>query len=130
MSTSTTRQKWGYGLAGFMSVAAIPSVLFPAPDGEPGPPLFILAIGSVLGVIGIVAVVLAWRGNARAARVAAGAVVLNTLTALPAFFVEGIPAGIRVLVGVGILLTILTVYLMFAPARPRSGGERAGLRGR
>ncbi|KRA32394.1 MULTISPECIES: hypothetical protein [unclassified Nocardioides] len=122
----TTRQKWGYGLAGLMSVAAIPSVLFPAPDGDPGPPLFILAIGTVLGVIGLVAVVLAWRGNARAARIAAGAVVLNTATGLPALFVEGIPAGIRIMVGVSILLTVLTVYLMFAPAHRSATVATAG----
>ena len=35
----------------------------PTPDGEEGPPLAILVIGSILGVVALVAAILAWRGN-------------------------------------------------------------------
>lgn len=122
----STRQKVGLVLAGLMSAANIPSALFPAPEGDAGPPIGVLVAGSVLGVIGLVAVIAAWRGNRVAARIAAGALIIVTLTGLPAFFVEGIPAPIRILVGVSVLWTVAAVYLMFS-APPRStafdGGE-------
>ncbi|MFI5623074.1 hypothetical protein ACIA03_06380 [Nocardioides sp. NPDC051685] len=122
----STRQKVGLVLAGLMSAGNISSVLFPTPDGEAGPPIGVLVAGSVLGIVGLAAVFVAWRGNRVAARIAAGALIIATLTGLPAFFVEGIPAGVRILVGVSVLWTVAAVYLMFA-ASPRStafeGGE-------
>lgn len=123
---STTRQKVGLVLAGLMSAANIPSVLFPAPEGDPGPPIGVLVAGSILGIVGLAAVIVAWHGNRVAARVAAGALIIATLTGLPAFFVEGIPAGVRILVGVSVLWTVAAVYLMFsAPRRSTAfdGGE-------
>lgn len=117
MSPTTTRQKVGLVLAGLLSVANIPSVFFSTPEGETGPPLAILVVGSILGVVGLVAVIIAWRsGNRAAIRVAAGALIINLLTSLPAFFVD-VPAGVKLLVGVSVLLTVLAVALMFSPSR-------------
>jgi hypothetical protein len=117
MNTTSKRQKVGFVLAGIYSAANIPSVLFPVPEGAEGPPIGILVIGSVLGVVGLVAVVVAWRtGNRAALRAAAGAIIVVTLTALPAFFVD-VPAGIKLLVGVSVLLTIAAVVLMYSPGR-------------
>ncbi len=119
MSTITTRQKIGLGLAGLMSAGSIPSVFFPTPDGETGPPMAILVLSSVIGVVGLVAVVVAWRTASRAAvRVVAGSLIINLLTSLPAFFVD-VPAGLKLLTGVGVLLTVLAVFLMFSPAPRR-----------
>lgn len=121
-----TRQKVGLVLAGLMSAGNIPSALFPAPDGDPGPPIGVLVAGSVLGVVGLVAVIAAWRGNQTAARIAAGAIIIVTLTGLPAFFVDGIPAIVRILVGVSVVWTVAAVYLMFAGPRRSpelDGGE-------
>lgn len=116
----STRQKVGLVLAGLMSAANIPSALFPAPEGDAGPPIGVLVAGSVLGLVGLVAVIAARRGNQVAARIAAGALIIVTLTGLPAFFVEGIPPIIRILVGVSVLWTVVAVYLMFAaPRRPQ-----------
>ncbi len=117
MSPTTTRQKVGLVLAGVLSVINIPSVFFPTPGGETGPPLAILFVGTVLGVIGLVAVVVAWRsGNRVAIRVAAGTLIINLLTSLPAFFVD-VPPAVKALVGLSILVTVLAVALMFAPSR-------------
>jgi hypothetical protein len=117
MNTTSKRQKVGLVLAGIYSAANIPSVLFPTPDDAEGPPIGILVIGSVLGVVGLVAVIVAWRtGNRAALRAAAGAIIVVTLTALPAFFVD-VPAGIKLLVGVSVLFTIAAVVLMFSPGR-------------
>ena len=112
--TPTTGQKVGLVLAGLLSAVSIPSVLAPTPDGAPGPPMIILVVSSILGAVGLVAVIIAWRtGNPAAVRVAAVALIINMLTGLPAFFVD-VPAGIKVLVGVSVLLTVLAVALMFS----------------
>lgn len=117
MSPTTTRQKVGLVLAGLLSAANIPSFFFPTTEGESGPPLPILVLGSILGVVGLVAVIIAWRsGNRAAVRVAAGTLIVNLLTSLPAFFVD-VPAVIKLVVGVSVLLTVLAVALMFSSSR-------------
>ena len=117
MNTTSKRQKVGLLLAGGYSALNILSVLFPTPDGQDGPPIGILIIDAVLGLAGLVAVIITWRtGNRAALRAAAGAIIIITLTALPAFFVD-VPAGIKLLVGVFVLLTISAVVLMFSPGR-------------
>jgi hypothetical protein len=116
-SPVSTRQKVGLVIAGLYSLTNVPSVFLPNGGGsgdQTGPPVSVLAVDSVLGLVGLVAVVLAWRSGSRAAlRVAAGAIILITLTALPAFFVD-VPAAVKLLVGVSVLLTILAVVLMFS----------------
>jgi hypothetical protein len=109
----SARQRVGLALAGLLSLTSIPSVLMPTPEGEVGPPYAVLLLSSVVGVIGIVAVVLAWRGNAAALRVAAGAVIIPTLTGLPAFFVD-VPLAVRLLVAVSLLLAVASVVLMLS----------------
>lgn len=113
----TTKQKVGLGIAGFYSLANIPSVLIPTPEGEVGPPLGILVVGTVLGVVGLVAAVLAWRGSSLGLRLTAGAIILATLTAVPAFFVD-VPTAIKALTGFAVLLTVTAVALMFSGRRP------------
>jgi hypothetical protein len=113
----TTKQKVGLAICGVSSAANIPSALFPAPEGETGPPLGILVIGSLLGVVGLVCTVLAWKGNRVALRVAAGAIIVTTLTGLPAFFVD-VPMAIKALVAFSVILTVVAVALMFSGRRP------------
>lgn len=115
-TSTTTKQKVGLVIAAVYALANIPSILIPTPDGEEGPPLAILAIDTVLGVIGLVAAIWAWRGSPVALRVAAGAIILITLTGLPAFFVD-VPMAIKALVGFSVVLTVLTVVLLFSTDR-------------
>lgn len=118
MNSPTTRQKVGLGIAAFLNLANVAGLALPTPDGEEGPPLFVLVLGAALGVIGLVAVYLAWRKDSRRAiRVVAGTLIINTLLSLPAFFVDGIPDGIRILVGVATIITIVSIVLMFSSAR-------------
>ena len=117
MSTATTgRQKAGLVLAALISAANIPSVFSPTPDGQEGPPFAVLLVGAILGVIGLVAAVLAWRGNRTALRVCAGSLIVNLLLTLPAFFVD-VPAWIKAAAAFFTLLTIAAVVLMFSTAR-------------
>jgi hypothetical protein len=116
MSATSTRQKIGLVLAGLINATNIPSAFSPTPDGDVGPPYAILLLASLLGVVGLVATVLAWRGNRAALRVAAGALVINVITSLPAFFVD-VPAFIKALVALSVVVTVATLVLMFSPAR-------------
>jgi hypothetical protein len=116
VSGPNTRQKIGLALAGLYSLANIPSVFADSPEGQDGPPTVILAIGSILGVIGLVAVILAWRGKQAALRIAAGSIILVTLTGLPAFFVD-VPLAIKALVAVSVLVTLVAVVLMLSGDR-------------
>jgi hypothetical protein len=117
-STALTRkQKVGLVLAALYSLSNIPSFLAGgAEPGEEGPPMAILVVGSVLGVVGLVAAVLAWRGQRVALRVCAGAVIVLTLTGLPAFFVD-VPMAIKAFVAFSVVLTVLIVVLMFSGDR-------------
>ena len=82
-----------------------------AADGDP------LVVCTVLSVIALVAGVVAWRSGSRpAARLTAGSLVVVTLTSLPAFFVD-VPAGIKILVAAGVVITIAFVVLIFSPAK-------------
>jgi hypothetical protein len=117
MNTISGRQQAGLSIAAVLSVVNVAFVAFPTPDGEEGPPFAVLVLGAILGVIGLVAVVIAWRsGNQAAFRVTAGALVINAIAALPAFFVD-IPAGLKLAVAVSIVLTVLSIVLMFSSAR-------------
>ena len=113
----STKNKVGLAIAGLMGLADIPSALMPTPDGEVGPPFGILILGSICGVITVVAVVVAWtKANRGAIRVAAGARIVSILTALPAFFVD-VPWFIKLLVSVAVVLTVISLVLMLSPSR-------------
>jgi hypothetical protein len=112
----TGKQKAGLIICFLFGLGNIPSVLVPTPDGEEGPPFAILVIGSILGVVAVVAAVLAWRGNRPALRVGAGAMIVMTLTGLPAFFVD-VPMAVKALVGFSVVLTVVAVVLMFSGDR-------------
>jgi hypothetical protein len=109
----STKQKVGLVLCMLSSLASLPSFLMAADEGEQGPPLPIMVLASVLGAIGVVATVLAWRGSGVALRVAAGTLIVNAITSLPAFFVD-VSAGIKAISAGGIVLTVVTVVLMFS----------------
>jgi hypothetical protein len=115
-----TRNKIGLAVAGLISLSNVPSVLEGgAPDGEVGPPVEVMLVDTIIGVIGVVAVVIAWRtGNRSAIRVTAACLVISLVTALPALFVD-VPAGIKILVAVFTVVTLATLVLMFSADRRR-----------
>jgi hypothetical protein len=109
--------KAGLVLAFLIGLADMASPLQSTPAGQDGPPYAILLLDAVLGLITVVAVVVAWRTAKRGAvRIVAGARIISMITALPAFFVD-VPAGVKVLVGVFVLLTVAVVTMVLTPAR-------------
>lgn len=117
MDVISGRQKAGLVIAGLLSLVSVTSAFFPTPEGEEGPPYAVLVLGTILGVVGLVGVVIAWRtGNQAAFRVTAGALVINAISSLPAFFVD-VPAGLKLAVAISIVVTVLGIVLMFSTAR-------------
>ena len=116
-SPLTTRTRVGLVLAVVLGLADVVSTFFPTPDGEVGPPLAIVILGGVIGLATLAAVAVAWRSGRRGAlRIVAGTRVLSAITALPAFFVD-IPAWLKLVVAVLVVLTVVCVVLVLSPAR-------------
>ena len=113
-----TANKVGLVLAGVLGAIDVVSVFGPpTAPGEPGPPMAILALDSALGVVTVLAVIIAFRSRRRGwVRLAAGARVLSMITALPAFF-AGVPAWLVAIVAVFVVVTVVTVVLMLLPTR-------------
>jgi hypothetical protein len=109
--------KAGLVIAFLIGLSDLTGPFQPTPDGQEGPPYPILVLGAVLGLITVVGVVIAWRSGRRGAiRVVAGARIISMITALPAFFVD-VPAALKVIVGLFVILTVASVAMMLAPAR-------------
>jgi hypothetical protein len=81
-------------------------------DGE-HPPMAIGIICAVLGLITAAALVPAWRRGSRGA-VAAIVVtrLLSAVTAVPAFFVDGLPGAIVAVAAAGVAVTLVSVALI------------------
>lgn len=119
------KNKAGFVLALLLGLGDLPSALTPTPEGETGPPMAVLVLSSLCGLVTIVAMSYGWKKHSwPAIRAAAGSRILSALLAMPAFFVEDLPGWVRVLAAVFVLLTVATVVLMLAPARRTDGSDR------
>jgi len=117
MTTWTKSNRVGLVLLGIYGLAN----LIPAPPGDakhPGPPLPVIVADMVLGVVILAAVVLAWRNrNRKAAGVASIAAVLAALTAVPAFFVDGVPDVVRAIVAVSMVWALIAIVLTLSRSK-------------
>jgi hypothetical protein len=93
-------------------------------DGE-HPPMFIAVAGAILGLITVVGVVLAWRGSRAGAVAAIVTRLLSAISAVPAFYEDGVPTALRVVVGIAIAVTLLSVALIAPMLRDRTGTPAA-----
>lgn len=107
MNNSTGR-RIGLVILGLLSLADVPEVV--VTDGK-HPPYAVAALATVLGLASLVLVVQAFRDPSRPLRLLIGLRILSAVSALPAFFVSDVPDGIRVLVGVFVLLTAVGIVL-------------------
>ncbi len=110
----STTFKAGLALFGVLSLADISTLLLT--DGE-HPPMSIAIAGAVVGLISLALVAAAWRGARRAVVPLVVLRVLSALAAVPAFFEPDVPGAAMTVAGVGIVLTVLGLALVLAPAR-------------
>jgi hypothetical protein len=115
----TRRNKIGLILAIVLGLGDLPSVLL-APSGDDvGPPMPVLILATLCGVVTVVSAWFAWRTVSRPAiRLIAGSRILSAITSLPAFFV-GPPVGLLIVAAVGVIITIIAIVLLLAPAGPQ-----------
>jgi FtsH-binding integral membrane protein len=104
----------GLILLGLLSLVSLTSPL--TTDGQ-HPPMMIALIDAGVGLIGIVLVILAWRGRMAAAIALIVVRLLAALTAVPAFLVPGVPTGPMIAAGFGIGLTVVGAALVLAGLR-------------
>ncbi len=102
----------GLVLAGLFALMDV--IPLPAGDGE-HPPVAVVIAGAVLGLITLVGIVPAWRGSRAGVVAVIVTRLLSALTAVPAFFVEGVPGPAVGAAAAGIVLTLVCVALL-APA--------------
>jgi hypothetical protein len=116
----TARNRAGLIITFLLGLMNVPSIGMPSgggDDGSDGPPFGVLVVGSILGVIMVVACWTAWRnGNRARVRVAAGASIVAVLTSVPAFFVN-VSAVIKVLTAVTVVAAFVGVVLMLSAER-------------
>ncbi|WP_375430542.1 hypothetical protein [uncultured Friedmanniella sp.] len=111
--------KAGLVIAALLGLSDVISLASPTPSGEVGPPTAILALDAVLGLITVVAVVVAWRSRSRGlVRLAAGARILSLITALPAFFAGVAPALVALVAGFTVVTVAAVVLMLLPPRRP------------
>ncbi len=99
------------GLA-VLAVLSLLDVAGPLMTNGDNPPMSVALVGSVIGLASCVCVYLAWKGAHRAVLPLVVLRLLSALTAVPAFFVADVPAAIRALAGVIVLLSIVGVALV------------------
>lgn len=116
MSRSVTT---GLALLALLSLADAGALLLT--DGE-HPPVEVAAIGTALGVVSLVLVVLAWRGSRSALGVLVGLRLLSAVSAVPALVVGGVPAPVQAVATTGIVLTLLGCALV-APVLRRGSAR-------
>jgi hypothetical protein len=115
----TVANRVGLVLAALLGVADLVSIAMPTDPDQPGPPMAVLVVGMLLGVVTLAAVVLAWVTRRRAwSRVTAGSRIVSALTALPAFFVPDVPPALVASAAVAVAVTAVAVVLLLR--RPRS----------
>jgi hypothetical protein len=110
----STTYRAGLVLLGVISLGDLTAPLYT--DGQ-HPPMFIALIGSAIGLLSLVLVVLAWRGRVAAAIGLVVLRLLSALTAVPAFLEPGVPVVPMVLAGIAITVTLIGVGCVFAGLR-------------
>lgn len=95
-----------------LGVLSLLDLVGPLMTNGDNPPMSVALVGSVLGAASLVCVYFAWRGSSRAVLPLTILRVLSALTAVPGLFVADVPAAIRVLAGLIVLLSIIGIALV------------------
>jgi peptidoglycan/LPS O-acetylase OafA/YrhL len=109
--TWSTANKAGLILLGICGLA---NFVPPPPSDShmPGPPMPVIVADFILGIIAIAAVIIAFRKKNRGAVWAAcAAILLSALSAVPAFFVDGVSHTVRIMVAVFMVVALVGIVL-------------------
>lgn len=98
-----TTRKTGLVVLALVSVGDALSPL--VPQGDDGPPLWISLLSAALGLASLWLIVRAWIDPGARVRLLVALRVLSAITALPAFVVSGISAGLQAQAAAIVLLT-------------------------
>jgi hypothetical protein len=110
----------GLALLGVLSLIDLTGPLLT--DGD-HPPMSVAIAGSALGAASLVGLALAWRGSRGALITVVVLRLISALSAVPAFFVTGVPT-MAVVAAAGIVaLTLVGVVLVLGAARARTAGH-------
>jgi len=103
-------------ISAFLGAVDIVSVL--GAGADPGPPLPVLLIGAVLGIITLIGVSLAWRGKRGGVPTVGVSRVLSALSGVPVFFIgDEAPDWAPPAVAVAIVLTVVALVLLHVGRR-------------
>jgi len=116
----TTGTTVGLVLAGLLGLGDAIGIVT---GGGEGPPFPVLVAGAVFGVITLIGVALGWRGSRTGIVAVIVTRLLSALTAVPAFFVDDVPAGAVGVAGFGIGVTLLAVALLAPALRQRDRAD-------
>ena len=109
-----SRRRAGLLLLGALSIGDMAALLLT--DGE-SPPYEVAALVTLLGLVSLVLVIRALSDPSRPVRLLIGLRALSAVAALPAFLVDGVPAGAQVVASAVVVLTALGVVLTSGVAR-------------
>jgi hypothetical protein len=116
-TSGLTGRHVGLVIFGLLSIGDIATLALT--DGDT-PPYAVAAVGALLGLVSLVLAYQAFRDPRKPLRLLIGLRVLSAVTALPAFFVSGVPAGAQAAAAVFVLLTAVGVLLA-------AGGRRVAV---
>ena len=104
----------GLLLLGVLSIGDLAALLLT--DGQ-SPPYEVAALVTLLGLVSLVLVIRALGDPSRPVRLLIVLRALSAVSALPAFLVDGVPAGAQVVAAAAVVLTALGVVLTSGVAR-------------
>lgn len=108
--TTTSRLRAGLALSAVLGLLGVAFLGVPA-DGQEAPPVIVIVLSAVLGLIQVACAVIGWRtGNRLAIRINAAVLIINALLSVPAFFVD-IDAWIKAVAALSVILTVVALVL-------------------
>ncbi len=115
--TRNTSITYGLAICALLGVVDIVSLVGLGADD--GPPVPIVLLGGVLGLITLAGARIAWRGHRKGAVAVIVSRLISALAALPAFFVDDVPDWVPPVVAIFLALTVAGVGLLVVSLRRR-----------
>ncbi len=101
------------------ALLALLDIVSSLPGGDARPPVAVIIVGLLLGLVSLAALLPAWRGNRTALFVVIGSRAVSALLGIGAFFDDRAPGWVLVGVVVAIVITAIAVALVLPSLRTR-----------